>query len=77
MLYTPHARVFTSAVPVYSGSSIASFIQVGDPQSAALAWEFAERDHRRAEATVIALPKPSASPVEWLLQFVRAQRAAA
>lgn len=77
MLYTPHSRVFLSAVPVISGSNITGFFEVEDPRFAARAWEIAERDQRRAEAKVIALPKPSASPVDWLLQFVRAQRAAA
>jgi hypothetical protein len=75
MLYTPHSRVFLSAVPVFSGSALTGFVEVEDPLSAARAWEMAEREQRKLEATNIT-PFPN-SRVTRLMRFVRAQRAAA
>jgi hypothetical protein len=78
MLYTPHARVFLTAVPVFSGSQLSSFIEVEDPESAARAWELAEREQRRAEKKAAA-EEPVRLPnrVTRLMDYVRAQRAAA
>jgi hypothetical protein len=81
MLYTPHSRVFLSAVPVFSGSAISSFIEVEDPESAARAWELAEREQRRAEAKAAQAdaeePVRLPNRVTRLMDYVRAQRAAA
>jgi hypothetical protein len=74
LLYTPHARVFLSAVPVFSGSNITGFFEVEDPRWAARAWELAERDQRRAEAPT---PVQAQNGVQRIMKFVRAQRAAA
>jgi hypothetical protein len=77
MLYTPHARVFLSAVPVFSGTSaISGFFEVEDPRWAARAWELAERDQRRIESAS-ADAGAGENRVTRLMRFVRAQRAAA
>jgi hypothetical protein len=51
MLYTPHTRVFLSAVPVFSGSAISGFIEVEDPRMSARLWEFIARDQQKVERT--------------------------
>ena len=57
MLYTPHTRVYLSAVPVFSGSSISGFIEVEDPRMSARLWEFAARDEQKRErANVTRMP---------------------
>jgi hypothetical protein len=71
MLYTPHTRVFLSAVPVYAGSSLRGFIEVEDHASAARAWLFAEREQRRAEAPAI-VARPGGFGRLW--PFARAAR---
>jgi hypothetical protein len=79
MLYTPHARVFLTAVPVYSGSAIASYVEVEDPTVAARAWEVAERDLQREERDekVIDLEERRQNRMTRFMEFVRAQRAVA
>jgi hypothetical protein len=73
MLYTPHTRVFLSAVPVFSGSSLSGFIEVEDAASAARAWLFAEREQRLAEAASARDVAPASSSLLRLLPFIRRQ----